>query len=55
VILFEAGLRVSLHDVPHDVRRTVVRMVLLGGLVTRAAVAAAAALLFDGIGAGVRC
>jgi NhaP-type Na+/H+ or K+/H+ antiporter len=53
VILFEAGLRLSLHDVPRDVRRTVLRMVVVGGLVTWAAIAAAAALLFDGIGTGV--
>jgi NhaP-type Na+/H+ or K+/H+ antiporter len=53
VILFEAGLRLSLHDVPSDVRRTVLRMVVLGGLVTWAGIAAAAALLFDGVSTGV--
>ena len=53
VILFEAGLRLSLREIPSDVRRTVLRMVVLGGLVTFAAVAAAAALLFDGISTGV--
>jgi NhaP-type Na+/H+ or K+/H+ antiporter len=53
VILFEAGLRLSFDTVPRDVRRTVLRMVLLGGLVTWAGIAAAAALLFDAAGTGV--
>jgi NhaP-type Na+/H+ or K+/H+ antiporter len=53
VILFEAGLRLSLHDAPTDVRRTVTRMVGVGGLVTWAGIAAAAALLLDDVGKGV--
>ena len=53
VVLFEAGLRLSLRDVAPDVRRTVARLIGIGVLVTWAGVAAAAALLFDGFGVGV--
>jgi hypothetical protein len=53
VVLFEAGLRLSLRDVAPDVRRTVARLTGIGVLVTWAGVAATAALLFDGFGVGV--
>jgi NhaP-type Na+/H+ or K+/H+ antiporter len=53
VVLFEAGLRLSLRDVAPDVRRTVARLIGIGVLVTWAGVAATAALLFDGFGVGV--
>src|SRR4051794_20582951 len=53
VVLFEAGLRLSLRDVAPDVRRTVAKLIGIGVLVTWAGVAAAAALLFDGFGVGV--
>jgi NhaP-type Na+/H+ or K+/H+ antiporter len=53
VILFEAGLRLSLRDVEPDARKTVLRLVGLGGLVTWVGVSAAAALLIDGVGDGV--
>src|SRR3954452_3272883 len=49
VILFEAGLRLSLGDLAADVRRTVLRLIAIGVLVTWAGVAAAAFLLFDGL------
>jgi NhaP-type Na+/H+ or K+/H+ antiporter len=53
VILFEAGLRLSFAGIAPDVRRLVVRLVAVGVLVTWLAVAAAAALLFDGMDARV--
>ena len=53
VVLFEAGLRLSLREVAADVRGIVLRLVGVGGLVTWAGVAAAAALLLDGVGTGV--
>ena len=53
VVLFEAGLRLSLREIAPEVRRTVGRLVGIGVLVTWAGVAAAAALLFDGLGTGV--
>ena len=49
VILFEAGLRLSLGAVAADARKLVVRLVLIGGLVTWLAVALATALLVDGL------
>src|SRR6185295_15140939 len=53
VVLFEAGLRLSLRDIAPEVRRTVARLIAIGVLVTWAGVAATAALLFDGFGVGV--
>src|SRR3954452_11423630 len=50
VILFEAGLRLSLRDVSPGARRTVERLVAIGVLVTWVGVTAAVALLFDGLG-----
>jgi NhaP-type Na+/H+ or K+/H+ antiporter len=50
VILFEAGLRLSLGEVASDIRRLVARLIVVGVLVTWASVAVAAALLFDGLG-----
>ena len=50
VILFEAGLRLSFAEVGRDLRGLVARLVLVGLVVTWFAVAAAAALLFDGLG-----
>jgi NhaP-type Na+/H+ or K+/H+ antiporter len=49
VILFEAGLRLSLSAIARDARRLVVRLVGVGVLVTWLAVAAAAGLLIDGL------
>ncbi len=53
VILFEAGLRLSFGDLHASLRGVVVRLVVIGVLVTWAGVAAASALLFDGLGSGV--
>jgi NhaP-type Na+/H+ or K+/H+ antiporter len=53
VILFEAGLRLTLRDVAPDARGTVVRMVGVGGLVTWVGVSAAAALLIGDVDNGV--
>jgi NhaP-type Na+/H+ or K+/H+ antiporter len=50
LILFEAGLRLSLREVGRDVRRTVGLLVSVGVLVTWAGVWAATALLFDDLG-----
>jgi NhaP-type Na+/H+ or K+/H+ antiporter len=50
LILFEAGLRLSLREVGRDVRRTVGLLVTVGVLVTWAGIWAATALLFDGMG-----
>jgi NhaP-type Na+/H+ or K+/H+ antiporter len=52
VILFEAGLRLSLEEVVPTVRRAVVRLVVAGTLVTWLAVTATVALLYDGIDRG---
>jgi NhaP-type Na+/H+ or K+/H+ antiporter len=49
VILFEAGLRLSLRAVAADARKLVARLVLIGALVTWLAVALATALLVDGM------
>jgi NhaP-type Na+/H+ or K+/H+ antiporter len=49
VILFEAGLRLSLGSVAADARNLVVRLVLLGALVTWLSVAVATGLLFGGM------
>jgi len=49
VILFEAGLRLRLGLVATDARRLVVRLVLLGALVTWIGVTLATALLVDGL------
>ncbi|MET0818471.1 MAG: cation:proton antiporter [Solirubrobacteraceae bacterium] len=49
VILFDAGLRLRLGLVAADARRLVVRLVLLGALVTWIGVTLATALLVDGL------
>jgi NhaP-type Na+/H+ or K+/H+ antiporter len=53
VILFEAGLRLSLDEVGPDVRALVARLVLVGVVVTALGVAVASALLFGDLGGGV--
>jgi NhaP-type Na+/H+ or K+/H+ antiporter len=53
VILFEAGLRLSLREVMPEVRKAVVRLVALGGLVTWLATAGAVLLLYDDVDRGV--
>jgi NhaP-type Na+/H+ or K+/H+ antiporter len=53
VILFEAGLRLSLREVGVGVRRAVVRLLAVGVLVTLSGVAVTAALLFDDMDRGV--
>jgi NhaP-type Na+/H+ or K+/H+ antiporter len=50
LILFEAGLRLSVREVGRDIRRTVGLLVSVGVLVTWAGVWAATALLFDDLG-----
>ena len=50
LILFEAGLRLSIRGIAGDVRRTVGLLVTLGVLVTWAGVWGATALLFDDLG-----
>ena len=50
LILFEAGLRLSVREIASDVRRTVGLLVTVGVLVTWAGVWAATALLFDDLG-----
>jgi NhaP-type Na+/H+ or K+/H+ antiporter len=50
VILFEAGLRLSVGEVARDIRRIVGRLVTVGVVVTWAGVTIAVALLFDGLG-----
>src|SRR5205823_11456037 len=50
LILFEAGLRLSLRDVRRDIRSTVGLLVSIGVLVTWAGIWGASALLFDGLG-----
>jgi NhaP-type Na+/H+ or K+/H+ antiporter len=49
VILFEAGLRLSFGAIAPGVRRLVVHLVTIGGLVTWLAVAAAAAVVIGGL------
>lgn len=53
VILFEAGLRLSFRDITPRVRPAVTRLVSIGLVLTWLSVAAAVALLFDGLGAAV--
>ena len=53
MILFEAGLRLSFRELEASLRGIVVRLVAIGVLVTWVGVAAASALLFDGLGGGV--
>jgi NhaP-type Na+/H+ or K+/H+ antiporter len=53
VILFEAGLRLSLREVSPRVRALVARLVGVGVLLTWLCVALAASLLFDGLGSGL--
>jgi NhaP-type Na+/H+ or K+/H+ antiporter len=53
VILFEAGLRLSLGEVGVGVRKVVVRLVTVGALVTWLAVAATVTLLYDDVDRGV--
>ena len=50
LILFEAGLRLSIRGIAGDVRRTVGLLVTLGVLVTWAGIWGATALLFDDLG-----
>jgi NhaP-type Na+/H+ or K+/H+ antiporter len=50
VILFEAGLRLSVGEVARDIRTIVGRLVTVGVVVTWAGVTVAVALLFDGLG-----
>jgi NhaP-type Na+/H+ or K+/H+ antiporter len=53
LILFEAGLRLSLEEVVPQVRKAVVRLVTGGALLTWLAIAASATLLFDDLDRGV--
>src|SRR5262249_54428579 len=53
VILFEAGSRLSFSELASGTHRVVRRLILAGGLITWAAVAASVALLFDGVARGV--
>ncbi len=53
VIMFEAGLRLSLGEVVPGVRRVVVRLVAGGALVTWLAITATVALLYDDMDRGV--
>jgi NhaP-type Na+/H+ or K+/H+ antiporter len=53
VILFEAGLRLSFEEVVPGVRKTVVRLVAGGALLTWLATTAAVALLYDDMDRGV--
>jgi NhaP-type Na+/H+ or K+/H+ antiporter len=53
VIMFEAGLRLSLGEIAPHVRKVVVWLVAGGALVTWLAIAAAVAFLYDGIDRGV--
>jgi NhaP-type Na+/H+ or K+/H+ antiporter len=53
VILFEAGLRLRFDEIAPDVRALVPRLIVLGGIVTWAGVAATCALLFGGMDRGV--
>jgi NhaP-type Na+/H+ or K+/H+ antiporter len=49
VVLFEAGLRLSLRELEASARSVVVSVVLVGVLVTWAGVALTVAVLFDGL------
>jgi NhaP-type Na+/H+ or K+/H+ antiporter len=53
VILFEAGLRLSLHEVNRRIHSVVARLVTLGVIVTWLAIAGTVALLFGGMNGGV--
>ena len=53
VILFEAGLRLSLDELAVGAHRVVVRLVGVGVVVTGVCVTVAVALLFDGVSYGV--
>jgi NhaP-type Na+/H+ or K+/H+ antiporter len=53
VILFEAGLRLAFRDVTPRVRPVVLRLVTSGAAVTWLAIAAAVALLFNGLGTDI--
>jgi NhaP-type Na+/H+ or K+/H+ antiporter len=53
VILFEAGLRLSLEEVVPHVRKAVARLVVGGALVTWLAIAATVMLLYNGVDRGV--
>jgi NhaP-type Na+/H+ or K+/H+ antiporter len=53
VILFEAGLRLSLSEIAVGARKVVLRLVIVGVVVTCAAVAVTTAVLFGGMDHGV--
>ena len=53
VILFEAGLRLSLDEIPSAVRKVVARLVVGGAAFTWVAITATVALLYDGMDRGV--
>jgi NhaP-type Na+/H+ or K+/H+ antiporter len=53
VILFEAGLRLSLEEVVPGVRKAVVRLVVAGALLTWLAIAATLTVLYDDMDHGV--
>ena len=50
IILFEAGLRLSLARSPRDVRAMVIRLIVVGSLVTWAGVARSPGAALDGLG-----
>jgi NhaP-type Na+/H+ or K+/H+ antiporter len=52
VILFDAGLRLSLDEVPSAMRKAVARLVLGGSALTWLAITATVALLYDGMDLG---
>src|SRR5262249_40211964 len=53
VILFEAGLKLSLSEVAIGIHRVVERLVSIGAIVTGLAIAATVTLLFSGVSNGV--
>jgi NhaP-type Na+/H+ or K+/H+ antiporter len=53
VILFEAGLRLSFHEIVPAVRNAVVRLITVGALVTWLGITATLLLLFDDMDRGV--
>lgn len=53
VILFEAGLRLSFHEIVPAVRNAVVRLITIGALVTWLGITAILLLLFDDMDRGV--
>src|SRR5262245_2592297 len=53
VILFEAGLRLSFHEIVPAVRKAVVRLITVGVLVTWFGITATILVLYDGIDRGV--